>query len=168
MITILAKILKALNSEQAPSQLAIAILLAMIVGFTPLFSLHNLLILLLLLFVRVNISIFIVSYPLFAIIGWLISPLINTIGNLLLENDFLSSFWQYFYNTLIGRWSEFNFSGVVGGLSVAIVMGLVLYPFLIWGIVKYRNQIYQKMKNSKFMVAFKATHFWRIYEKISG
>ena len=49
MLAILAKLLKVLNSEQSPGQIAAAISFAAIIGLTPLLSLHNLIIALLVL-----------------------------------------------------------------------------------------------------------------------
>ncbi len=46
MLALLMKILKALNSEQSPGQLAAAVSFAAIIGLTPLLSLHNFFILL--------------------------------------------------------------------------------------------------------------------------
>lgn len=168
MLTIIAKILKALNSEQSPAQLALAIILAMIVGFTPLLSLHNLFIVFLVLFFRVNLGIFIISYPIWAMLGWLLSPLFNEVGTWLLNAESMHVMWQSFFNTLPGRWSNFYFTGVTGGIAISLILGIILYPILVWMIQQYRQQVYHKIKSSKWMVAFKATHFWKIYEKISG
>lgn len=44
MIRLLLKLIKALNSEASPWQLAFAIACGLVVGFTPLYSVHNLLI----------------------------------------------------------------------------------------------------------------------------
>ena len=41
MITLLAKLLKVLNAEAEPGQISAAFCLAMIIGFTPVFALHN-------------------------------------------------------------------------------------------------------------------------------
>jgi len=42
MITIIAKILKALNSETDPAQIGLAVSFSLIAGLTPTLSLHNL------------------------------------------------------------------------------------------------------------------------------
>ena len=112
MLTILVKLLKALNSEQSPGQLAVAISLAIMIGFTPLISLHNLLIVLIALWFRVNLTLLIVSYPLFALIGYLLSPMFESIGLNILQMPSLLPFWESFFNTLIGRWSNFYYAGV--------------------------------------------------------
>ena len=75
MLTLFVKLLKALNSEQSAGQLAMAISLAVILGFTPFLSLHNVFILLIALWFRVNLSLLIISYPLFALIGYLLSSI---------------------------------------------------------------------------------------------
>ena len=76
MITLLAKLLKALNSDYSPSQIAVAICLGMIMGLTPLSAVHNVLILFLVLIVRVNVGIFLVSLTFFRVLPtcWIPSP----------------------------------------------------------------------------------------------
>lgn len=61
MLNFLAKLLKVLNSERSPGQLAAAVSLAAIIGMTPLYSLHNLFVLFLVLFFRVNLTVFFYS-----------------------------------------------------------------------------------------------------------
>ena len=53
---LLAKLLKALNSDDSPWQLAFGVMLGMIMGLTPFWGLHSLLILFIVLFLRVNLS----------------------------------------------------------------------------------------------------------------
>ncbi len=168
MLTLLAKILKALNSEQSPAQLSLALCLALIMGFTPLFSLHNLLIIMLALWVRVNLTFFIISYPLFAMLGWLLSPWLTAVGEALLQNPSLGSFWESFYNTLPGRWSGFYYTGVSGGLVVGVILAIMLFPVFQWLIKKYRETLYQKIQKTRIMMWLKASKFWQVYERFSG
>ena len=66
MLTLLARILKALNSETSARSLAIAVVLGMFLGLTPLWRVHNLIILLAALIFRVNLSLLGAA----AIFGW--------------------------------------------------------------------------------------------------
>ena len=45
MLDQIVKLIKVLNSETAPEQISLALAFAMLAGFTPLWSLHNLLVL---------------------------------------------------------------------------------------------------------------------------
>ena len=165
MLTILAKLLKALNSEQSAGQLAIAVSLAVILGFTPILSLHNIFIVLIALWFRVNLTILIVSYPLFALLGFLLSPLFEVVGLSLLQTPSLRGLWEAFFNTLIGRWSNFYYSGVMGSFTVGLIMAAVLYPTTQFLISSYRQNWMNKVEQFKVMKLMKASKFWHIYSQ---
>lgn len=163
MLTIFVKLLKALNSEQSASQLAVAISLSVILGLTPLWSLHNIFIVLIALWFRVNLSLLIISYPLFALLGYLLSPSFETIGLAILQLPSLQEFWNSFFNTLIGRWSNFYYSAVMGSFFIGLVSALLLYPMTIWIIKIYRTKLLEKINQFKIMRMLKASKFWNLY-----
>lgn len=163
MLTLLAKLLKLLNSEQSPSQMACAVSLAAIVGMTPLLSLHNFIIFFLVFIFRVNLTVFILCWPLFSILGLLVSPLAEIIGSNILQAGALVSLWEGFYNTLFGRWSNFYYTGVMGGLVVAIVCAIILYPISKVMIVKYREKWLKKFEQFYVVKMLKASKFWQLY-----
>lgn len=165
MLTILAKLLKALNSEQSAGQLAIAISLSVILGFTPIFSLHNLFIILVALWFRVNLTILIVSYPLFALLGFLLSPLFETIGLSILQMPSLNSMWEAFFNTLIGRWSNFYYTGVMGSLFIGLIVAAILFPITQFLVLSYRDNLKNRIEQFKIMKFVKASKFWHVYSQ---
>ncbi len=163
MLTLFVKILKALNSEQSPSQLAIAVSIAAIMGLTPFLSLHNLVLLLIALWFRVNLGLLIVSYPLFAILGWMFSAQFEAFGFSLLQNPALENFWIALYNNLGGRWSGFYYSGRIGSLVIATIVAIVIFPIVRFSVVQYRQTLMEKINKSKLMLWLKATKFWQFY-----
>ena len=163
MLTVLAKLLKALNSEQSPNQLAMAVCLAAILGLTPLMSLHNIFVVLIALWFRVNLSILIVSYPLFALLGYLLSPVFESVGLSILQAQALVPMWESFFNTVIGRWSNFYFSGVIGSLIIAIASGVVLFPATRIAVAQYRAKWLAKFDQFKVTRMLKASKFWQLY-----
>ncbi len=163
MLTILVKLLKALNSEQSPAQLASAICLAIILGLTPILSLHNLFILLIALWFRVNLSLLIISYPLFALIGYLMSPVFDSVGLTLLQLPSLVPMWESFFNTLIGRWSNFYYSGVIGSFVVSVVMAITLFPILKISVVAYRDKFMKYVAQFGVVKMLKASKLWQMY-----
>ena len=58
----LAKLLIILNSETNPSQISLGFCFAMVVGFTPLWTPHNIVVVFLLLVLRANLSAFILGW----------------------------------------------------------------------------------------------------------
>lgn len=163
MFSMIVKTLKALNSEQSAGQLAAAISLALILGLTPLISLHNILILLIALWFRVNLGMLILSYPLFALLGFLLSPVFDQFGYYLLNHASLQSLWTEFFNTAVGRWSNFYYSGVIGSLVISLLSAFLLFPLFRWLINSYRDKcsaVIEKLRISKML---KATNFWQRY-----
>jgi len=165
MLTILAKFFKILNSEQSPSQISAAIALAAIVGFTPLLSLHNLVILFVVLFFRVNLTMFLVSWPLLTLLGMALSPISQSIGMSVLTAPALTETWEAFYNTLIGRWSNFYHSGVIGGFILGVTIAIVSFPILKILVVRYRNEWMAKFEKFHLVKLLKASSFWHLYNK---
>ncbi len=163
MLTILVKLFKALNSEQSTSQLAIAVCLAIILGFTPLFSLHNLIIILIALWFRVNLSLLIVSYPLFAFIGFLLSSVFESVGLSILQSEGLVSLWESFFNTLFGRWSNFYYSGVIGSFVVSLTVAMIAFPLVKKMVQLYREKWLSRIEQFKIVKTLKATRFWEMY-----
>jgi uncharacterized protein (TIGR03546 family) len=163
MLTVFAKLLKALNSEQSPNQLAIAVCLSAILGLTPLVSLHNIVVLLIALWFRVNLSILILSYPIFALLGYLLSPMFESVGLAILQAQALVPMWETFFNTLIGRWSNFYFSGVIGSLLVALASAVILFPATRVAVSQYREKWLTKFEKLQITRMLKASKFWQLY-----
>ena len=165
MLTSLLKLFKALNSEQNAGQLAMALSLSAILGLTPLYSLHNILILLIVFSFRVNLSLFFLSYPLFAFIGYLLSDVFESVGLNVLQTPYLIDMWQSFFNTIIGRWSNFYYSGVIGSLLVALVTAIIIYPLSKRLINLYRDKLLVKIEEYHLVKMLKASAFWKLYEQ---
>jgi uncharacterized protein (TIGR03546 family) len=80
MLRLLARFLKVLGSETAPGQIALGVTLAMVAGLTPLSAPHNLLVLLLLLVLRANLSAFLVALAAFSGFAYLLDPVSHRVG----------------------------------------------------------------------------------------
>ena len=165
MLAIIVKLLKALNSEQSPNQIAMAVSLATILGLTPLFSLHNVLVILIALWFRVNLSILLVSYPFFTFIGFLLSPAFESVGLALLQMPSMLEIWETFFNTVVGRWSNFYYSGVIGSLFVSLLAAAILFPISKRTIGAYRGIWLVKIEQLKVSKMLKATKFWQLYSE---
>ncbi|MGX5172520.1 TIGR03546 family protein [Aliikangiella sp. IMCC44653] len=168
MLTLLAKIFKALNSEQSPNQLALAVCLAAIVGLTPTLSLHNLFIVFVLLFFRINISIFLVTWPLFILLGLILEPFAQSLGANILQAPSLVPMWESFYNTAVGRWSNFYYTGVIGSLVVAIGILPILFPLVRYAVSKYRTTLLDKMEKYQIVRMLKASKVWQSYSSLTN
>ncbi|WDE03822.1 TIGR03546 family protein [Thalassomonas viridans] len=165
---ILAKLLKALSSDASPWQLALGIMFGMIFGLTPLLSLHNLLILFIVLFFRINLSTFLLAVPLFSGLGFFLSPLMAMLGEMLLTLDAMKVPWTWLYNTAFGQLSRFFHTLTLGSLATALVLapGVLIFSKIL--IIQYREKVMDSIEKFKIIQLLKGSRFYRLYQGVRG
>ena len=168
MIESIAKLIKVLNSETEPGQISLALCLSMVAGFTPVLSLHNLLVLLLVLVLRVNLSAFIVGWAFFSVLAFALDPLFHRMGFAILTAPSLSGLWTGLYNTVWFPLDRLNNTIVMGSLIFSLVLfipGLILFNLLIR---RYREHLLAWVRKTRLMQVIKATKLFHIYQSLSG
>lgn len=168
MLKMIAKLLKALNSETDPPQISVAACLGMVVGFTPLWSLHNLLLLLLAFLLRVNLSAFLVSWGVFSGMAYLLDPMFHAIGLSILRAEPLGTLWTALYNNVWFRLDGFNNSITMGSLVFSTVLFIPLLLLLNVAIRKYREHLLAWIKKSRLAQAVLASRLYKTYQTVSG
>ena len=168
MIESIAKLLKVLNSESEPGQISLAVCLAMVIGLTPFYSLHNLLVLLLVFLLKVNISAFILGFVLFSGVAFLLDPLFHKLGLWVLTLPALEGIWTLLYNQAIWRLERFNNSVVMGSLLVSLLLIIPLFFALNLIIRKYRQHILEQLRKLKIVKILKASKFYELYESATA
>ncbi|MCJ7618212.1 MAG: TIGR03546 family protein [Desulfobacterales bacterium] len=168
MLTIIARLLKVLNSETEPEQISLALCFAMIAGLTPLFSLHNLFILLLVLIIRVNLSSFILGWIFFSGIAYLIDPLFHLIGFKALTAKPLEILWTSLYNITLFRLAKINNSVVIGSLLFSLILFIPTFILSKLAIIKYRTNVLEWVQKSRIMQILKASKLYTAYKAVSG
>lgn len=167
MLSMIAKLLKVLNSEAAPSQISIALGFSMIAGFLPLFTPVNVLILLLVLLLRVNLSSYLLGTAFFSGIAWFLDPLFHPLGLAVLTASPLEGLWTALYNSIIGRLQRFNNSVVMG----SIVFSLLCFVPFVWlmnrAVRKYRDHVLVWVKKTRVMQLLMTSRFYALYQKLS-
>lgn len=167
MLKMIANLLKILNSKADPFQISVALGLSMITGFLPLFTPLNLVILLLVLVLRVNISSYLLGSALFAGIAWFLDPVFHHIGLLVLTSGALEGLWAAFYNTVIGRLQRFSNSVVMGSLVFSIIFFVPLVLIMNAAIRRYREHLLVWVKKTRIMQVITASKLYSLYEKLS-
>ena len=147
MLGILIKILKILNSESSPRQIALAVALAGFVGLTPFLTVQNLVIILVVCLLRVNFTAFLLAWPAFALLSFVLAPVIETLGGAVLNNDGLVGPWTSFFNTLTGRLTYFYNTHTMGGTILAAILFLPVFFGVQVGVHRYRTSWAEKIKN---------------------
>lgn len=149
MLTQFIKFLRVLGSEASPMQISLAAALAMIIGFTPLMSFHNLIVIFILLSFRINLAAFILSLSLFTVMAYLLDPVFHQLGLQLLQNESLQTVWTTMYNSVFWRLTHFNNTIVLGGLAISLLLFFPLVLMLNFLIKQYRSHFLVFCKNSR-------------------
>jgi len=150
MFNFIRKLFKALNSSGKSWQISGSIVLAMFAGFLPSNALILLDILFIALILNVNFGLFLLFSVLFSGVGYLFDPLFESIGYSVLTNESLNGFFTSLYNSVLFRWSAFNYTLVTGSLVVSSILALPLLVILNKLVSTYREQIGIKFNEWKF------------------
>ena len=168
-LKLLGKFIKVLNSAASPNQVAWGFALGTILGFTPLLSLHNLIVVILLIILNVNIASFMFSFMLFSFFAWLLDPLFHSLGFfMLVEVPFLKSFWTSLYNAPIAPFTRFNNTIVMGSLLFSLVLLLPNYFWFKWFVNRYRESWNEKIKQWKITKALMGNKIVQFYFKLKS
>ena len=168
MIRQIAKLLRILNSETDPINISLAICFGMMVGFTQMWSVHNLIILFIVLFFRVNLSAFILGTLVFQSLSFLLNGVFHQIGLALLTADFYKNIGTYLYNITFWKFDRINNTIVVGSIMVSIIGILPMLLLLNVLIKKYRKHILGYVRKTKIARAMMSSDIYHYYKKITG
>ena len=163
----LAKLLKALASEASPAQIAGGFILGMIIGLTPLSSFHNIIVLILILILRVNIGMAILSFMIFSGIAWLADNLFHGTGVWLLEMEGMQSVWTDLYNIEWVAMTRFYNTVVIGSLLWALILTVPVFFSVKAGVIQYREKIHSRVQKWKIVRVVKGSKFYSVYEKVN-
>ena len=166
MLQLHAKLLKALTSEASPAQISLALVAGMIVGLTPLWNLHNLLILFLVFLFRVNLSAFFLSWILFSGIAYALDPLMGALGEALLTADSLRPLWTAMYNSTFWQVTHFNNTLLMGSLLLSLALAIPLYFASRYLVIKYRAHLLAWVRKSRLAEVVYASRFYRLYQAL--
>jgi uncharacterized protein (TIGR03546 family) len=170
MITIklVLKLINILNKDASPRQIAGGMALGSIAGITPFLSLHNLIVLILVLMIRVNITSAIFSMGVFTVFAYILDPVFNKIGYfVLVKVPALQPLWTAMYNTPVVPWTSFNNTLTLGSLVFALFLFWPLYFFLVWFVKVYRERIMAKIAQWKIVQMLKASKLFGLYQSYS-
>ena len=166
---LLAKLVKILRSAASPNQIAVGFMIGMVIGLTPFWTLHNMILIVILIILNINIGTAIYSFVLFSAVAYLIDPLFHSLGYfLLVDMTSLNSLWTLLYNFPIVALSRYNNTVVIGSLAISIILALPMYFIAKSGVVYYRENIDQKMQKWKIVQVVKGSKLYSFYEKLKN
>jgi uncharacterized protein (TIGR03546 family) len=167
VLTMLAKLLKALNSEASPSQISLAFVLGMIMGLTPLWSAHNIIVMFLALVLRINLTGFFLAFGVFSGLAYLLDPAFIVVGERLLTDANLEATWKSLYVSDAWRVTHFNNTLTLGSLVVSLALAVPAFLIFNFLIRQYREKIFAWVQKTKFMHILKANSLYKIYSTLS-
>jgi uncharacterized protein (TIGR03546 family) len=164
LLKLVQSLFKALNSEGTPAQVAAGIALGSILGLTPLLSLHNLVMVAVIFLFNVSVPGAIVGFLVFTPVGFALDPVFDAIGAyLLVDASALGIVWQAVYAVPVLPLTNFNNTVVLGSLVGWAVLAWPIYFAGRWGIRRYRETVYARIKEMKFYRAVKASKVYNVY-----
>ncbi len=167
IIKFISKLIKILRSAASPKQIAGGFVLGMILGLTPLWKLHNVVTVILLVILNVNISTALLGFAIFSGIAYLLDPFFHSLGfYLLVDVKSLWSIWAALYNTPIIALTNFNNTVVMGSMVSSLALVFPVFVTGQKGVVLYREKLDSKLQKTKFMQALKTSKLYSLYEKI--
>lgn len=164
IIKLVQSLVKALNSEGTPGQVAAGIALGSCLGLTPLMNLHNLLIVAVVLFFRVSVPGATLGWFIFTPVGFALDPVFDALGTvLLLDAQGLRPIWAGAYNAPVLALANPTNTIVVGSFVGWAVLAVPIYFLARWAIARYRATIYERYKDAKVFRALRATKIYNVY-----
>ena len=162
-------ILKELNSKTNPKEIGVGAAFGAIIGLTPFWCLHNLVIVAIMMFINVSSGAAVVFTVIFSFVAFAFDPLANAVGYwLLVDVNALQPFWAKIYNMPFIPLSKFNNTLVLGSLVISLILFYPIYRLTIYGVNEYRARLKTKIEKIKFFQILKATKFVQWYLQVSG
>lgn len=166
VLKLLARLFKILRSGASPAQIAGGFCLGMIVGLTPIASAHNLIILALLIVLKVNLSMAILSVLIFSAVAYLFDPLFHAFGYwLLVDAAPLRGLWFFLTDQPLLALANLNNTVVLGSLAAALILFAPAFWLVVKGVRFYRATLGERMEKWKVVQAVKSSRLFSLYEK---
>jgi uncharacterized protein (TIGR03546 family) len=164
LIKFIQSLVKALNSEGTPGQVAAGIALGAVFGLTPLVNLHNLVLFALAVVLNVSFPGVMLGWAVFLPLGFALDPLFDVVGRVLLVGiPALTPLWTWAYNTPLIALTNFNNTVVLGSVVVWLLALVPLFFLMRSLVTRYRVAVYARLQRTRVFQAVKASRVYNIY-----
>ncbi|MCG3204724.1 MAG: hypothetical protein KCHDKBKB_01440 [Elusimicrobia bacterium] len=169
VFNLFAKLLKALNSEEAPAQLAAGFAFGAWMGLLPLTGLLPSIFLIISFLININLGFTVIAAAVYKLLAFAIDPVANQLGFYVLTKiPSLTPFWTDLYNMPLVPYTRFNNTIVMGSLLIGFLL-LVPNYFLGRALVRfYRTHLRERVQQLKIMKIIRASSFYKYYETYKG
>lgn len=164
IVKFIQSLVKALNSEGTPGQVAAGIALGACLGLTPFVSLHNLVIVAVILFFRVSVPGATLGWLIFTPVGFALDPTFHEIGTALVaDSAALRPLFIALYNAPFVALGNPTNTIVVGSVVGWVASAIPIYFAARWGVARYRSSIYERYKDARVFKALRASKLYGAY-----
>ena len=170
MFKLIFKVIKVIQSDDSPKQLAWGVAYGSLLGMVPGFSIYHIILFLGVYLFSVNVGMTLLSYSLFKLIAVFVSRYVHLVGvKLLIDSDGLQPFWTFLYNLPIVPWTKFYNTVVLGGMIVSVCFFIPSYFISLNLIVLYRKHLRDRMRAKmdklKIVKVLKGSKIVKLYGK---
>ena len=163
-LKLLQSLVRALNSDGTPGQVAAGIALGAVLGLTPLLNLHNLLAFAIAMVLNLSFPGFLLGWFAFVPVGFVLDPVFDAIGTALLTNvPALQPLWTALYNVPVAPLTNFNNTVVLGSVVSWVVLSLPIFFAARWAVTRYRATVYQRLQTTRAFQVVKASKVYNVY-----
>lgn len=153
------RLYKVLSADASPEAVAFAAALGLAAGFLPFASGMTLVVLLVILVFRVQISTAIGFWGIGALIraaGG--AALFESVGESILETEALRGFWTWFLNLRVVAWLDLDIYAISGGAAAGFVLGIAVFFPVRYLVIAYRRWAHERLSKNRFFRWL--TSFW--------
>lgn len=164
LLKLLQQLIKTLNSEGTPGQVAAGIALGSVLGLTPLVNLHNLVAAAAIMLSNVSFPAAMLGWVLFLPAGFALDPLFDQVGQaLLIRAAPLESLWTGLANVPVIPLSNFNNTIVLGSFVSWALLTVPVYLLARWGVGQYRIKVFPRLASTRLFQAVRASRVYNLY-----
>ena len=161
--------IQVLRSGQTPRQIAGGFALGAMVGLMPFFSLQSLFLWFVILVLDVNLSATLLAVTLFALVAYVLDPLMHALGYfLLVDSPSLHSLWMSLYNAPIAPLTRFNNTVVLGSLVAGLLLFLPVYFGMRRFVLAYRTHLHTRVERLRIYQVVSKSTIVKWYDRIKN
>ena len=169
LLKLLQSLVSTLHSDGTPNQIGIGVALGACLGLTPIFNLHNGVVLLLLCILNVSFAAGMLGWALFLPLGFALDPLFDRLGHrLLTDTPALRPLWTAWDNTAVMPLTSFNHSVVLGSVVGWLVLFVPIWLLARHAVIAYRATLAERVRTTRVYQAVTASKAYNVYTWFRG
>ena len=154
MISYIVKLLKSLNTNSHPGEIAHAVAIGMLLGFMPKTNVLWYLLFVFFLFVRVNKGAFLLTMLVASLLTRFFDPLFDSIGYVVLTFSPLKPAYAALLDIPFVAFTKFNNTIVAGSITFSLILYIPVYIVIRIFTKSWRTHLAPTLARSKLMQAF--------------